>query len=80
MSKEQKNLLRSIFRGYKHISPVMIRCMNDIGLVVIRQTGKHIIFGRADNVGGCITLAKTPSDVRSGLNSLRYIIRLVEMV
>ena len=80
MSKEQKELLKGMFRGYKHITPAMIRCMNDIGLVVIRQSGKHMVFRREDNIGGSITIAKTPSDTRSGMNVVRYIFKLAEMV
>ena len=43
------------------------------GLVISNQ-GKHYKVHRLDNVGGFVTLAKTPSDNRSGLNISRYII------
>ena len=47
------------------------------GLVISNQ-GKHYKVHRLDNVGGFVTLAKTPSDNRSGLNISRYIIQLIE--
>lgn len=46
--------------------------------LVISNQGKHYKVHRLDNVGGFVTLAKTPSDNRSELNISRYIIQLIE--
>lgn len=55
----------------------MLKTLEDYGLVISNQ-GKHYKAHRLDNVGGFVTLAKTPSDNRSGLNISRYIIQLIE--
>ena len=55
----------------------MLKTLEGYGLVVLCD-GKHYKVHRTDNVGGSVTLAKTPSDYRSGLNVCAYLIKLID--
>ena len=77
MSTHEKRALKNTFKGYKRVTSSMIRTLHDYGLTVNCQ-GKHYKIYRNDNIGGFVTLAKTPSDNRSGMNISNYIIQLIE--
>ena len=77
MSDSEKMEIKNMFKGYKRITTSMLKTLEGYGLVVNGQ-GKHYKVYRIDNIGGFVTLAKTPSDNRSGLNISSYIIQLIE--
>ena len=77
MSVREKMEIKNTFKGYKRVTTTMLKTLEGYGLVVNGQ-GKHYKVYRIDNIGGFVTLAKTPSDNRSGLNISRYIIQLIE--
>ncbi len=77
MSVREKMEIKNMFKGYKRVTTTMLKTLEGYGLVVNGQ-GKHYKVYRIDNIGGFVTLAKTPSDNRSGLNISRYIIQLIE--
>lgn len=77
MSQKEKNNLRNMFRGYKKMNSSMIKKLKGYGLTV-SNIGKHYKIQRNDDVGGFVTLAKTPSDIRSGLNFTNYLLKLLE--
>lgn len=77
MSTGEKMELKKMFRGYKRVTASMLKALKGHGLVV-RGQGKHYKVYRLDNIGGFVTLAKTPSDNRTGSNISRYIIQLIE--
>ena len=77
MSNDEKVALRNTFKGYKRVNTAMLKMLNKYNLVVTSY-GKHYKIHRHDNIGGSVTLAKTPSDGRAGLNISKYIIQLIE--
>ena len=77
MSKSEKENFKNQFKGYKRVTKTMLKTLKGYGLVVLCD-GKHYKVYRTDNVGGSVTLAKTPSDYRSGLNVCAYLIKLIE--
>ena len=77
MSRNEELAIKNMLRGYKKVNASMVRILEGYGLVVSRQ-GKHYKVRRIDNIGGIVTIAKTPSDNRAGLNISRYIIQLIE--
>ena len=77
MSVREKIEIKSMFKGYKRVTTSMLKTLESYGLVVNGQ-GKHYKVYHIDNIGGFVTLAKTPSDNRSGLNISRYVIQLIE--
>lgn len=77
MSKKEKEYFKNQFKGYKRVTKTMLKTLEDYGLIVLRD-GKHYKVYRTDNIGGSVTLAKTPSDHRSGLNVCAYLIKLIE--
>ena len=77
MSTNEKMVIKNMFKGYKKVTTSMLKTLEGYGLIVDGQ-GKHYKVYRLDNIGGFVTLAKTPSDNRSGLNISRYIIQLIE--
>ena len=77
VSKKEKEDIKNMFRGYKRITDSMIKMLERYGLT-ISSNGKHYKVQRRDDVGGFVTLAKTPSDVRAGLNISNYLIKLIE--
>lgn len=77
MSKREKENFKNQFKGYKRITKTMLKTLEGYGLVVSCD-GKHYKVHRADNAEESVTLAKTPSDYRSGLNVCTYLIKLIE--
>lgn len=79
MSKAEKRELRTLFRGYSRLDKRLIAWLQAHGLTVDGK-GKHFKVCRADGVSGMVSIAKTPSDYRCGLNICFEIIRLLEAV
>ena len=66
--------LKTLLKGYKNVSGSMKRTLQDLGFT-ISEEGKHyklIYYGDSRYM---ITLTKTPSDGRSGLNIVTTIIK-----
>ncbi len=78
MSKIQKQDLKRTFKSYKHVTREMVKLLQSYGLVVEGQ-GKHYKIYRLDRKGGFVTLAKSPSDHRTGMNISGYLIALIEL-
>lgn len=77
MSKQEKEVIKNLFKGYKKMNRAMRLTLESYDLI-ITASGKHYKITRADHVGGVCTLAKTSSDFRSGVNFSMYLIRLLE--
>lgn len=78
MSAREKTELKNMLKGYKKVNSSMLKTLEKLGLAA-EFNGKHYKLTRTDGKGGFITLAKTPSDGRAGLNVSKYIIDLIEM-
>ena len=77
MSRMDKERLKTKVTGYKHFSTSLERFLETYGLVVLSQKA-HVKVARNDGLGGSVTMAKTPSDRRAGLNAALQLIRLIE--
>lgn len=79
MDTKQKKELQNILKGYRRVNAPMIKALESYGLVVsMNNNGKHCKIYRADHIGGCVTIARTPQDARFGLNVSRYIVQLLD--
>lgn len=77
MSRKEKENIRNMFRGYRRVTGSMVKALEKYGLTVSCD-GKHYKVQREDRIGGCVILAKTPSDFKTGLNISGYLIKLIE--
>ena len=77
MSKQEKEVIKNLFKGYKKMNRAMRQKLESYDLI-IAETGKHYKITRADRIGGVCTLAKTSSDYRAGANFSCYLIKLLE--
>ena len=77
MTKMEKESLKRTMRGYKHFNNALKRFLESYGLVVL-SCNSHVKIARADGLGGTVSLSLTPSDHRSGMNSVRELIHLLE--
>lgn len=66
--------LKTLLKGYKNVSGSMKRTLQDLGFT-ISEEGKHYKLTYYGDGRYMITLAKTPSDGRSGLNIVTTIIK-----
>lgn len=64
---ERSDQLKNLLRGYKNLSGSMKRTLQDMGFV-ITEDGKHYKLTYYGDRRYMATLAKTPSDKRSGMN------------
>lgn len=71
---ERADQLKALFKGYKNVSELMKRKLQDMGFS-ISDDGKHYKLIYYGDRRYRATLAKTPSDGRSGLNIATTIIR-----
>ena len=71
---ERAEQLKNLLRGYKTISATMKRTLQDMGFV-INEDGKHYKLTYYGDARYMATLAKTPSDNRSGINIAKEIIK-----
>lgn len=71
---ERAEQLKALFKGYKNVSELMKRKLQDMGFS-ISDDGKHYKLIYYGDRRYRATLAKTPSDGRSGLNIATTIIR-----
>lgn len=70
--KAQK--VKSMFKGYRNMSGTMKQYLNDIGFE-ITEDGKHYKLTYFGDSRYFTTVAKTPSDTRTGMNVAMQIIR-----
>ena len=71
---ERSDQLKNLLRGYKTMSGSMKRTLQDMGFVITEE-GKHYKFTYYGDGRYMATLAKTPSDNRSGMNIALEIIK-----
>ena len=71
---ERSAQLKNLLKGYKTISGTMKRTLQDMGFV-ITEDGKHYKLTYYGDERYMATLAKTPSDRRSGMNIASEIIK-----
>ena len=77
MSRAEKEKIKTNLAGYRHFNTSLCHLLAAYGLMAI--VGKtHIRVTRIDGFGGVVTLSKTPSDSRCGMNTALQIIRLIE--
>ena len=72
MKWENRQKLKKLLKGYRRINGEMIRFFESVGFTV-SLSGSHCKLTCA---GGCVILAKTPSDHRSGLNAYALILKV----
>ena len=77
MTKQERDAIKNLFRGYKKMSRAMRLTLESLDLH-IADCGKHYKVSRCDGVGGTCTIPKTSSDHRAGLNVSFYIIQLLD--
>ena len=77
MSKQEKEVIKRVFKGYKKMNRAMRSILEEYNLIIISE-GKHYKIRRADSIGGCCILAKSCSDYRAGANFSCYLIKLIE--
>lgn len=73
-ANDRSEQLKNSLRGYKTMSGSMKRTLQDMGFVIIEE-GKHYKFIYYGDGRYMATLAKTPSDNRSGMNIALEIIK-----
>ena len=73
-ANDRSEQLKNLLRGYKTMSGSMKRTLQDIGFVITEE-GKHYKFTYYGDGRYMATLAKTPSDNRSGMNIALEIIK-----
>ncbi len=67
-TKEKRMKLKSIFKGYKRMTPKIERGLKQMGINVVRQR-KHVILNIPNgNESGVMVLSTTGGDDRTGLN------------
>ena len=71
---ERAEELKVLLKGYKNVSGSMKRTLQDIGFT-ITEDGKHFKLTYFGDGRYMVTLGKTPSDGRSGLNTATTIIK-----
>lgn len=71
---DRSEQLKNLLRGYKTMSGSMKRTLQDMGFVITEE-GKHYKFTYYGDGRYMATLAKTPSDNRSGMNIALEIIK-----
>lgn len=71
---ERSDQLKNLLRGYKTMSGSMKRTLQDMGFVITEE-GKHYKLTYYGDGRYMATLAKTPSDNRSGMNIALEIIK-----
>ena len=71
---ERAEELKVLLKGYKNVSGSMKRTLQDIGFT-ITEDGKHYKLTYFGDGRYMVTLGKTPSDGRSGLNTATTIIK-----
>ena len=78
MSKTEKQQLRGIFKDYKRLTKQHVTILQSYSLKITLDGGNHYKIQRLDGTGGCVILARSPSDYRAGRNTIQYIIKLIE--
>ena len=73
-ANDRSEQLKNSLRGYKTMSGSMKRTLQDMGFVITEE-GKHYKFIYYGDGRYMATLAKTPSDNRSGMNIALEIIK-----
>ncbi len=77
LTEDKRQQLKSILKGYKTISSTIKQELIDMGFEFISDDGKHYKLTYNGDSRYLITLAKTPSDHRSGDNIIGTISRKV---
>ncbi len=67
LSEERKKRIKELFKGYKHLTGTMRQELTDLGFVITEE-GKHYKIRYCGDGRYTSAVAKTPSDVRSGIN------------
>lgn len=73
-SEEKTEQLKKLLKGYKSMTGAMKKTLQEMGFV-ISEEGKHYKLTYYGDNRYCATLAKTPSDNRSGMNVAMEMIR-----
>ena len=72
LSDERKQKIKSLFKGYKSISGTMKQELADMGFE-LTEAGKHYKLTYRGDSRYLVTVGKTPSDNRSGSNTVSEI-------
>ena len=67
--------VKTLLKGYKNLSGTMKQALTDLGFVITGD-GKHYKLTYYGDPRYCVTMAKTPSDSRSGMNAAMDIVKL----
>jgi hypothetical protein len=68
--------IKKMFRGYKRLTAPMRNELEKMGFVLSEEGGHYKLALESDPNGCYVTLAKTPSDHRTGANTSAEIIRI----
>ena len=74
VAEQKAQTLKSTLKGYKNVSATMKKMFTDLGFVITEE-GKHYKLTYYGDGRYMTTLAKTPSDNRTGMNQALYIIK-----
>lgn len=72
LGEKRKQKIKSMFKGYKHLSNEMKQELSELGMTVTEE-GKHYKLTYRDDPRYMVTIGKTPSDNRAGNNSAALI-------
>ena len=72
LSDERKQKVKALFKGYKSLTGVMRQELMALGFE-ITEAGKHYKLTYGGDARYMVTMAKTPSDNRSGINNAALI-------
>lgn len=74
IADQKAQMLKSTLKGYKNVSATMKKLFADLGFVVTEE-GKHYKLTYYGDGRYWTTVAKTPSDNRTGMNQAMHIIK-----
>ena len=77
IAEKKRYKLKQILKGYKSINSSMKQDLKELGFEFLNSDGKHYKLIYKDDERYLITIAKTPSDNRSGDNIIGTISRIV---
>ena len=72
LSDERKQKVKALFKGYKSLTGAMRQELMALGFE-ITEAGKHYKLTYGGDARYMVTIAKTPSDIRSGINNAALI-------
>ena len=73
MNKNKRQMLKSIFKGYKKMTSKIERSLKEIGIFVVRRKNHLVLEFISGDVIRKVPISNTGSDKRAGLNIVSQI-------